>query len=132
MARERRQHSDQFKAEALAALDANGGNVNRTAKQVGVSRTTLIGWKNGLYMHPDVSDIRQEKKQSLADRLEAIAHRALDGLLEDDPKGFGSFKDRLTGVGIAIDKVRLLRGQGEGSTEGLDAFLTSTGGDHVD
>jgi hypothetical protein len=128
----RRQHSDQFKAEALAALDANGGNVGKTAKSLGIGRTTLRGWINGRGLNPEAALMRHEKKHSLADRLDAIAHKALDGLLDWNNSEFGSFKERMTGVGIAIDKIRLLRGQGEGSTEGLDAFLESTGGDHVD
>lgn len=128
----RRQHSDQFKAEALAALDANGGNVRRTASQVGVSPNTLRDWREGRGVNPEVTDIRSEKRQSLADRLDAIAHKALDGLLEQPESYFGSFKDRMTGVAIAIDKVRLLRGQGEGATEGLDSFLESLEAEDVE
>lgn len=122
----RQQHSDQFKAEALAALDANGGNVSKTARELGIGRSTLKTWRDGMGVHPEVAEIRQHKKQHLADRLEAIAHRALDGLLDRPDDYYGGFRERMTGVAIAIDKVRLLRGQGEDAREGLDAFLEAT------
>lgn len=42
----RRQYSDNDKAAALAALDANGGNVRGTAKQLKLSHATLQRWSD--------------------------------------------------------------------------------------
>ena len=40
----RRSYSDAERAEALAVLDANAGNVERTARHLGLPRKTLEGW----------------------------------------------------------------------------------------
>lgn len=43
----RKRYSADFHALALAALDANDGNLTRTARELGVSRKTLEGWATG-------------------------------------------------------------------------------------
>ncbi len=102
----RRQYSDQDRASALAALDANGGNVAKTAKDVGVPRVTLIQWRDGV-VSQGVSELRQVKKGDLADRLEEIAHK----LVEAIPGKIGSapLKEVAVALGIAVEKSRLLR-----------------------
>lgn len=100
-------HSDNRKAEALAALDANGGNVARTARQLGIPRKTLSEWAAGRGVAEDVAEIRQQKTEALADRLETIAHSLLDSFKDKLPDA--SLKDAATAFGIAVDKMRLLR-----------------------
>ena len=104
----RRSYSDAERAEALAALDANGGDVSKTARQLGIPRVTLLGWASGR-VHPSVSELRQSKKEGLADRLEAVAHQLLD-LFPDKAKD-ANLQQVATSFGIAIDKMRLLREQ---------------------
>lgn len=41
-------YTDQQVAEALAALELNGGNVKRTAAETGIPRATLIRWRDGV------------------------------------------------------------------------------------
>lgn len=65
----KRSYSDEQKASALAALAANGGNVNLTSGQIGVPRHTLLKWAFGEGAHTSVTDIGHQKKQGLADRL---------------------------------------------------------------
>ena len=104
----KRTYSDTEKATALAMLDANGGNLSRTQREVGVPRTTLREWRDGRH-NGQVADIRQEKKEHLADLFEAFIRNVLP-VAEGKMKG-ASFRDLLTGVGIAADKLLALRGE---------------------
>lgn len=103
----RRRYSDEERAEALAALAANGGDLAATARQLGLPRKTLEGWARGRTPAP-AADLRHEKKASLADRLDELAHALVGDLLTDR---VASYKDKALSMGIAIDKARLLRGQ---------------------
>lgn len=99
--------SDDEKANALAALAANGGNVAATAKQLGIPRITLTHWANGDHVSNDVSKNGQVKKVLLADRLEALAIKLVDaasGKITD-----ANLKDTLVSLGVAVDKMQLLR-----------------------
>src|SRR5262245_27687368 len=113
----RRRYSDHEKAEALAMLAANAGNVARTARQVHVPRQTLQEWAAGRGLSPAVPELRHEKKAALADRLEDLAHRLLD--LMPDKIGAANLQHCAVALGIAIDKLLRLRGQPAGIA-GLD------------
>jgi hypothetical protein len=76
---ERRRYSDEDRASALAALDANDGNLQRTARQVGLPRKTLAEWAKGR-ASPAVAELRHQKKGELADRFDALAHALLDAI----------------------------------------------------
>jgi len=57
----RHRYSDEERADALLALEANGGNLSRTARQMGIPRATLRLWAQGNVV-PAVTDICQAKK----------------------------------------------------------------------
>lgn len=77
----RRVYTHEDKAAVLVALDWNEGNALRAAKQMDIPVATLRSWvRRGV--SSDVITLRDEKKQSLIDKLEDLAHRALDLLLE--------------------------------------------------
>jgi hypothetical protein len=101
----RREWLDREKAEALAALDANGGNIAQTSRQLGIPRSTLTLWRSG-GVTEEVADICHLKKADLADRLETIAHLILDGL--PDKVGASSLKDAAVAFGVVVDKRQLL------------------------
>jgi transposase-like protein len=103
-----RRYSDAERAEALAALDANGGNVSKTARDLGLPRKTLAEWADG-HIHSDVAELRQEKKIDLAARLEQIARQLAEAMPEK--MAAASLQQVATSMGIAIDKMQLLRGQ---------------------
>ena len=105
----KRSYSDEEKASALAALAANGGNVKLTSQQIGIPRTTLLKWAAGEGVHACVTDIGHGKKQGLADRLEDIAHRLLDAI--PGKVAQADLKQLSVSLGIAVDKMRLLREQ---------------------
>ena len=104
----KRQYSDSDKAAALAALDANDGNVNRTAKQVRVPRKTLAMWASNRHLSADVADIRQEKRKELSERLEDLAHTLVDILPDKLPAA--SVRDLAGALIVAVDKMQLLKG----------------------
>lgn len=116
----RRKYSDEDKATALAALDANGGNVKRTATELEIPRITLLGWADGRGVHPVVSELQQEKRGALAERLEEIAHKIVDIL--PDKLQDATLQQCATSLGIIVDKRQLLMGKPTGIVD--DASLT--------
>jgi transposase-like protein len=108
----RRQYSDSDKAAALAALDANGGNANKTAKELGIGESTLRSWANGRGTHPEVAKLRERKKDEIAGRLVDIVHQIIDDMpskMKD-----ATLQQMATTLGIAVEKIQLLQG---GATE---------------
>ena len=68
----KRVYSDSQVAEALAVVDAYGGDVLRASQTTGVPRKTLEGWANGRVQRvsaPDVvndmTEVRKEKRGQL-------------------------------------------------------------------
>lgn len=107
---QRRRYSDDDRAAARAALAANGGNVERTARELGIPRGTLQRWANG-QRHPEAAASVSPKKGELADRLEAVAHALVDDLARPEKITGASLPQVATALGIAVDKMRLLREQ---------------------
>lgn len=106
---QRRQFSDNDKAAALAALDANGGNVYRTAQQLGIPRKTLEGWSKDRGVHPEVADLRQQNAKQLHELfLEELY--AIAGLLAEK-RHEATYSQLATAAGIFTDKLQLLTGQ---------------------
>ena len=104
----RRQYSDVQKAEALAALKANAGNVKRTARELGIPEGTVTDWKRGKGVFLGV-DLPAEKEDDLAQLYEDTAKKLLK-VAGVKAKEAGA-RDAMVASGIAIDKARLLRDQ---------------------
>jgi hypothetical protein len=105
----RRQYSDNDKAAALAALDANGGNTYKTAKDTGINRQTLANWANGRGVNHDMPNLVHQKKGELAERLMDVAHLLVDAI--PDKIADASLQQVSTSLGIAIEKIQLLQGE---------------------
>ncbi len=101
-------YSDQTKAEALTLLDANNGNISRTAEQLGMPLVTLWEWARGR-VHPDVQGMRAGMTQQLGDRMELLAVTCLDMLPSKLETATAAQLATITG--IAIDKMQILRGK---------------------
>lgn len=104
----KRSYSDVDKGAALAALDANNGNVNKTAREIGIPRITLKEWNDGR-VNSNVLDIRQIKKGEIAERLDDATQLLLDVLpqkLKD-----ATLQQVATAIGILQDKAQLLKGE---------------------
>jgi len=119
--RPKRQYSDDERAAALAALDANGGNVNKTAREEKIPRVTLIEWRDGRHP-PVVSNIRQRMKGDLAAALEEIAWKCVEAWpAAIDKATAGQIGASMT---VCVEKMRLLRDQPTGIQETRDQDLT--------
>ncbi len=104
----RRRYSDEERASAIVALSANGGNVEGTAKQLGIPPATLEHWAKGR-RHPEARQLAEKKRKPLADCLEALA-RKLAQAMPAKMEG-ASLQQIAVSMGIAVDKMLLLRGQ---------------------
>jgi transposase-like protein len=102
----RQHYTDEQRANALAALAANGGNVKRTAKQIAVPRKTLSHWKSGR-VHPEVAKLGHQKQGDLADKLEGLAHRLVEAMPAKIEAA--SLHHVAVAFGIVVDKMLLLR-----------------------
>jgi len=104
-----RRYSDADRAQALAVLDLNEGNMLRTAQQTGIPRATLQEWAAGRV--PDsMPELRQEAKKDLAVSFKDFAGRVI-GLTTDEDIKAASLRDRFMAAGVAVDKYRLLTDQ---------------------
>jgi len=113
--RKHRRYSDADQAEALAALDANGGNVVATARATGIPRTTIQAWKDGS-IHPPPAELRQQKKLALADSLDRLAKKMFAQAQRKVKDMSG--RDAVIAGAVLLDKSAMLRGEtGKGAVE---------------
>src|ERR1700722_18966627 len=110
-----KRYSDAQRAEAMAALAANGGPdrngaIARTAKELGIPRATLRNWARSK-RHPEALPSAATILLPLADRLESLAHKIV-GFLEDETKlKAAPYSALVSGLSATVDKMRLLREQ---------------------
>jgi hypothetical protein len=121
-------HSEDRKAEVLAVLAANGGNVLRTARKMGLPEATVRKWKNG-EVPATVAEKCEEKKRSIADALEAIIWQVL-GILPD--KLPGASVHELNGtLKLSAETRQLLRGEPTSIQEHRGDFTEDECADHA-
>lgn len=116
MAKSRRRYSDDERAAALAALAANGGNVQGTAKQLDLPERTLNHWANGR-VNPTVAKNGEERKKDLAAAIEDLAHKLVGHCSKDGTISKASLVQAATALGIAVDKLQALRSGSPAGTE---------------
>lgn len=104
--------SEDDKARALAALDANGGNVKGTSRQLGIPQSTLRGWRNGIGTNATVTKKRDENARELKEEMRDLVYLLLEKLPDKLDKA--SAKEMMVGLGIAVDKLQLLEGKPTG------------------
>lgn len=120
----RRKYSDREKAEALAAVKSNGGNIFRTSHELKIPWGTLAGWVKGTSgINRGVTELREEKEEELAIICERVARKYL--AQAEDPWAILLTPGNLamTTAAIAIDKNRLLLGQPTSIVSNLTAKL---------
>jgi len=106
--REKRTYTDDEKAASLASLDACGGNFSQAARAAGVPEATLRTWAG----KPETARsgaLRAQKKADLADSLESLAWRLLKAARSKEKIKSASLSQVVVALGIALDKVQLLR-----------------------
>lgn len=119
----KRRYSDKDKAESLAVLDANGGNVAKTSRDTSIPSNTLIDWRDGRGVVSEVTEIRCENRKALAEHLEDIAYKIVEAI--PDKIGEANLVQLSTSLGISVDKMQLLRGKATAINE--DASLSDEG-----
>jgi transposase-like protein len=103
------QYSDEEKASALVLLAVYNGNLKRTARTLGIPRTTLSAWAKGRGTHPEVTKQCHFKKESLADRFEEVARVMLEAATDPVKLEAASLLDIMRAVALCVDRMLLLR-----------------------
>lgn len=122
----RRVYSDREKAEYLAILAANGGDVSRTAAMTGVPAKTLYRWRDGNTITPEILNIENEKRSNIYDLITDEMYEVL-GLAKERRKD-GDYRALMTAFGILFDKRQLLTGEATGN---LNVTVRYEDGDDV-
>lgn len=111
--RPKRRYSEADKYIALAAVDLNASNVYRTSIALDVPYATLAGWvedRRAGRLQGAVIQGLKETRGGLAEKLESLAHTIVEAM--PTKVGKATLSQCAVTVGIAVDKVRILRGQG--------------------
>jgi hypothetical protein len=93
------------KAEVLALLEANAGNVLQTAKETGIHHATIQYW---VANSDRFAKIQQGKQIDLAEKLHNIAHQCADLLPSMLPSA--SVREIVGAMGQSIEKRQLIMG----------------------
>jgi len=102
----RRHYSDNQRAEVLALLAANGGNIDATVRATGVPRETLRRWASA----PDRAappEVRGEKALDLAALFEAELEAVFQAMGKARQRA--GYADLSRASGIYADKLLALR-----------------------
>ena len=103
------------KAEVLALVKANNGNVLRTAQETGIHHATIQYWQAN---EDRFAQIQQQKQADLAQECEDDA-RYYFALARSKAPG-APYNHLMTGAAIATDKMQLLRGLPTAITESVE------------
>lgn len=103
-----RTYTREQKADALARLAAEGGNVKRAALAADVPRKTLEGWGKGRGVDAEVLRMTEESKKNLAEKFMREAEGAVDAAA--GKRDGASYRDLMIGAAVAVDKAQLLSG----------------------
>jgi len=106
-----RRYTEDDKATALAALQANGGNLKRTSRELGVPRATLTSWRDGTGINAKVSEKCHQKKEELAGLFEQACRVYLLHAVTPATVKKMRGKDAVMAAAIAADKKQLLDGK---------------------
>jgi transposase-like protein len=109
-------YSREQKAEVLAILEANSGNLKRTAAETGIDHSTIRYW----YENRDrFRELQPQKIIDLASKAESNAHLLADSIATHD-LDTASLSQKATAYGVMIDKMQLLRGLPTSITETVE------------
>ena len=95
--RPHRSYTDEEQAHACAAVAANGGNVNATARQLDIPAKSIENWIKQ-QRSPHVANLGELKKPALIDKLKAIAMK-LVGIADKKASGLNA-KDAMIAAGV--------------------------------
>lgn len=107
-------YTDADRAAALAVLQANAGNVARTARETGVPRITLLGWARDVDRQSRTVDLAERKQVDLADIIRAELEAIFQAMATK--RGEASYRELATAAGILVDKLVRLSEAAAGSS----------------
>lgn len=110
----RRRYDDQFRASAVVMLEAAGyptqkGALSSVAAHLSVPVMTLRGWYTAEH-NPPPTELRNEKKEELADLFEDVARKYIAHAAKSDVIEGVAGNTAVIAAATAVDKMRLLRG----------------------
>ena len=111
-------YNDEQRALVKVTLEANGGNVKRTARETGIPIMTVRDWKKKWEREgvpATVSEALPAVIDEFVGRATSIRNKMLDKLDEEVPNMKG--RDLIVGIGVLTDKVRLVEGKATSRTE---------------
>jgi transposase-like protein len=94
------------KAEVIALVEANNGNVWKTAQQTGIHHSTIQYW---LASPNKFADIQHAKRIELTEKLDKTADLLVDSITPEKIAD-ANLSQIATAAGIMIDKSQLLKG----------------------
>lgn len=110
MSKERRQYTDEFRAEAVVLLMAAGypdkkGSLTATANQLGIHARTLSRWAKG-EQNPPPDQTVTEKKANIGERLD----QEMDAIFEQmkTTRAKANYQQLATAFAIMFDKRQLV------------------------
>jgi transposase-like protein len=133
--RTRRKYSDTQRANALAVLSANRGNVLRTSRELNIPERTLNDWSHLAEnaMNPnskrpvsseyalEIAQLREEKVADLSNVFESVARKYLSHASDESVVMQTRGRDAVFSAAIATDKMQLLRNQPTSITEHVNS-----------
>ena len=93
---------------AMLAIDANGGDCFLTSAQLGIPEPTLRAWKSG-FRSATALQLYTQKRGDMAAAIESVVWQLID--VAADKIEAAPLNHVMTGIGIGVDKMRLLRGE---------------------
>jgi len=118
----RRVYTDEDKAKVLVALDANEGNVKRTARETRLAEQTIRDWKKAAErkaLSPGVVAALPAAQTEFAGKAETVRDLMLDELEAKVRNSELNGRDLITGIGVLTDKLRITRGEATSRTENV-------------
>lgn len=116
-------YTEAQQAEVLSVLRSNNGNILKTSRDCGVPFATVHRWAQGVSLSADVPTKVIVAEEKLADILERHVRKILT--VVDDKLEGASYAAAMTGLGIGVEKIRLLKDQTT-SNVGFSATPTPT------
>lgn len=110
-------YSLQRKAEVIALVDANGGNVLQTARDTGIPHQTIRHW---MIDRNRYSEFEEQSRGNLDVKMDKTVHRLINSIYDHDLDN-ASLAAKATAFGVVFDKLQLLRGQPTSITETVES-----------
>ena len=102
-----KKYSAEDKASALAVVQTT--NVRKSARLLGIPRSTLKNWTKGEGVTGVTQEMVAEKTKALSDRFEQIANTLTGALLDKEKIAKATLSQVAVAAGIAVDKMNILR-----------------------